>query len=176
MQWTNPKGIGVSVAMFNLIPSQWLMVAKAVAVIGLMAATSFGTLYVARAHYSAIISSQEASYNAALLASAQSYIAEQAAHDQDVTNAGVDHAQNQIALNALSDQLNGVRVKFPARICPSAGKQSPSGSGMDGASGMADARINNALAELQRGIDSIGQRCAQLNIDAIQLNKSVRAK
>ena len=68
--------------------------------------------------------------------------------------------KNKARIAVLTADLNRVRIHIPS--CPA--KDS------NGTSGMASARIDEYLAEAKRSIDSIGERCARLNADAIRAN------
>lgn len=82
--------------------------------------------------------------------------------------AQAQHEQDQLNVNSLYDDLQRVRLHVPASSCIS----TPD-TNQDGASGVAPSRIDTDLAEAQQAIAAIGERCAQLNIDAIALNKTL---
>lgn len=156
--------------MIPFIPLQYQFLAKFIVIGTLAAIISFGTWYVTSDHYEAVIARHAASDAAAVqteLLRQQKLAAKRA---EQTRIAEEQHAKDQLVINRLGTQLAGVQVHLPK--CGSAvSGAGQAGTGSNGSSGVATARADEYLAETQREIQAIGQRCAQLNIDAIESNR-----
>lgn len=123
-------------------------------------------------HYGKLIAATQAAQEEAVSKMQAQQLADAAAREKLIHEAGDQHAKDQLRINDLAAQLNGVRIHFPegasGRSLPQGGISS---GDQNGTCRMASARADEYMAEAQREIDRIGQRCAQLNIDAIQANK-----
>jgi len=144
---------------------------KLATALSLIALGAFGAWYTTSDHYQKQIAEMQAARQTAVSEALSQYLSEKAAHDKAVQLAGDQHAQDQLRINNLTSQLGSVHIHFPSGGAVSEGGTAPQGA--DGTCRMAATRADEYLAEAQRSINLIGQRCAQLNIDAIQAN-SVR--
>jgi len=105
----------------------------------------------------------------AVTVSAQAQLDALASADKLKTEGIDQHAKEQLAANDLFVALGRVRVTTP--ICSCAGTEAAAGSAdSNGASGVATFGDDEALAVVKREMDKIGQRCAQINLDARQAN------
>lgn len=119
-------------------------------------------------HYGKIIATMEAGRADAVAKEQANQLAEKAAKDKIIHDAGEQHAKDQLLINALSSKPNSVRLHLAGGgAMPKAGASTGNSSGT---CGVASTRIDEYLAEAQQAINDIGQRCAQLNIDAINAN------
>lgn len=89
-----------------------------------------------------------------------------------IINAGVQHDADQNTITSLRAQLGGVRIHFPTG-CPES-KPAITSADSGGSAGVAVKGADDYMADAKRAIDDIGQRCAQLNIDAIRLNSEMK--
>jgi len=93
------------------------------------------------------------------------------AYAKTITDAGVQHDQDQIIVNRLATDLQRVRIHIPTCTVPGAAQASADSSG---GTGLLPDTVDDAFAILQAGIDRIVTRCAQLNIDARRANASAQ--
>jgi hypothetical protein len=96
-------------------------------------------------------------------------LAEQASHHADIVKGENQHAEDQLANNALSSRLS--RLQHVAGICASrAARQDQAAKDSNGAGGLLPNRVDAAFAKLQDGLRDYAGRCDQLNIDARKAN------
>ncbi len=121
-------------------------------------------------HYGKIIASVQAAQAEAVAKAQAQQLADAANREKIINDAGEQHAKDQLTINRLGAQLDGMRVHIPTGGCPmpQAGT-SPADTG--GASGVLSAGVDAAFERLQAGVGRLVQRCDQLNIDAAQANK-----
>ena len=144
---------------------------KVAAIIALLVLLIAATWKATSDHYEKIIASMEAAQADAVAKMQEQQLKDAAARDKLLHDAGEQHAQDQLRINSLVFQLNGVRIHFPTGAGGSSLPQGGAASGnQNGTCRMAASRADEYMAEAQRAINDIGQRCAQLNIDAIQSN------
>lgn len=89
-----------------------------------------------------------------------------------IINAGVQHDTDQNTITSLRAQLGGVRIHFPTGC--SVPKPADTRADSGGSAGVAVKGADDYMADAKRAIDDIGQRCAQLNIDAVRLNSEMK--
>jgi len=145
--------------------TQYMKIATA---LGLMLLGAFGAWYTTSDHYQKRIAEMQKAQQTAVAEALTAQLAAAAAHDKQLHDAGDQHAKDQLLINSLTSQLGRVHINFPSG---GAVPQGGTGTGnQDGDCRVAAARADEYMAEAQRAINDIGQRCAQLNIDAIQSN------
>jgi len=165
-------------AVITFIPLQYQFLAKFIVLLALAASAAFGAWYVTSNHYEGVIAQHalnDAEAVKAELLRQQKLLTERA---EQTRLAEEQHAKDQLTINNLAGKLSRVQVNLPkcGGAVPGAGQAS---ANPDGTGGLAAARADEYLAAAQREIQDIGQRCAQLNIDAIaannkQLNNTVK--
>jgi len=140
---------------------------KMAVALAMIAIGAFGAWYTTSDHYQKQIAEIQLAQQKVVADELAQHLAEKAAHEKATQLAGEQHAKDQLRINNLVSQLNGVRIRFPSGgAMPQAG----TGANPDGACRLAAARADEYMAEAQRAINDIGARCAQLNADAIQAN------
>jgi len=80
------------------------------------------------------------------------------------------HATDQLSINRLAGDLNGLRVKLARISCGTLPRTDENTANQDRGTGLLYEAADTAFANLQRGDDEDFQRCDQLNIDATQVN------
>jgi len=86
------------------------------------------------------------------------------AYAERIKQGEVQHDADQATINRLTTDLGRVRVHIPT--CSA-------GAGQDGGAGVFSEATDRAFESLRVGDDQDFQRCDQLNIDAIRLNKNL---
>jgi len=84
------------------------------------------------------------------------------------------HAKDQLTINRLGIELSRVRVHLPAVSCGAVSRAGKDATDSNRKSGLAAARADEYLDEARRAIQDNGQRCSQLNIDAIAANSRTK--
>lgn len=152
--------------------TKYLTGIKIAAALALLAAACYGTWYVTSDHYQKVIDDNQIAADKAVqkqLTENQKLLAENLSLR---TSAEEDRAKNQLITNSFAAKLGSVQFHYAG--CQRALKAGASAQDTDGSAGVADQRINTDLADAKRQIDAIGERCAQLNNDAIEANNSVK--
>ena len=147
----------------------WL---KFAGVAALIAIASYGTWYATSDHYQVKIEAMQRDWQAAYAQATQMQLDESQHNLQLRQTAEAQHAQDQLALNDLAHQLNGMHIHLPA-CGGSAGQTDSTSPSADRAAGIFSARLDAAFAKLQDGIGRLAQRCDQINIDARAMNKAL---
>jgi len=160
------------------VPLQFQFLAKFVLILAIAGIGGFAGWRLTSDYYQSEIFRLRAENDAAVMAELQRQ--QKLTQDRaELTRlAEEQHAKDQLAINHLGAQLAGVRVQLPTG-CGTMPGTAAAGANPDGTGGLATARADEYLAAAQRAIQDIGQRCAQLNIDAIaannkQLNNTVK--
>ena len=130
--------------------------------------TAYGTWYATSDHFEKIAAQKQVETDNAVQAQLIKNQQQQTAHELVVKQSEEQHAKDQLTLNDLAASTNRVQLHI-IRTCP-VPDTSPASANTNAASGVAPDRTDEYLANAQRSINAIAQRCAQLNIDAIQAN------
>ena len=88
------------------------------------------------------------------------------AYANRISQAEVQHDNDQALINRLHDAAGGVRIHLPA--CPSV--TAASDADQDRAAGVFQPGVDQRFAEFQERVGGLIRRCDQLNIDAIRAN------
>ena len=91
------------------------------------------------------------------------------AYAKRITDSGAQHDKDQITINRLAADARRVRVTLPNRCPVSTTTQAATDQDRD--TGLAVERANEYLAQARQSIQELGQRCAELNVDAIRANR-----
>ncbi|MDD5323645.1 MAG: hypothetical protein PHD43_24200, partial [Methylococcales bacterium] len=115
------------------------------------------------------------------LAASQNAVIEQQAQNtaiakyytKNIIQTESEHDKDQATINRLrAAAAGGVRIHFPE--CPGTLPRSAQAeSGQDGSAGLLSNGVDEDFARLQTEVDELVNRCAQLNIDTIRLNREV---
>ncbi len=158
----------------SLFPPEWKFFPKFIALLMVALLSVYGGWYFTSEHYQYKIANMEADVQRVTnneLARLQQMALVDA---KKFRQAEEQHATDQLAITRLGAQLAGVQLKLPAHDCSAVPGITETASNQNGTGGLAAARADEYLAEAQRAIQDIGQRCAQLNIDAIEMNAKIR--
>lgn len=146
---------------------------EGVFIVVLISTACYGTFFTTRLYYKHVIDTNQIAADKAVQ---EKLIENQKLADDLQTirkNAEEQHAKLQLDNNSLSAVLGGVRVHLS--VCRNAlPKAGATGQNSDGTGGLASERADEYMADAQRQINAIAERCAQLNIDAIQRNSEVK--
>jgi len=160
--------------MLPFIPMQWQLLAKFLLLLAVAASAAFGAWRGTSDHYLAEINALNAANSNAVnaeLMRQQKQVAERA---EQTKLAEEQHAQDQLVINRLGNQLAGVRVKLPTVGCDSVSGAGQTTSDSNGTSRILYQRVDAAFARLQTGVGQLIQRCDQINIDAIEANSRTK--
>ena len=139
---------------------------------GLVAVTSYATWYTTSDHYQKELSEQENKWQTAYIASANASLDQAAAVTQIRHDSEVEHGKDQGTINNLAELNRRMQIHIPTRSCEAdaSGTASP---GTDGGTGLFSAGVDAEFAEFSRRTEELINRCAQLNIDTIRLNREL---
>jgi len=150
--------------------TEWKFLAHVVVIVPIIGLSVYGTWYVTSDHYQKVIAEQQVKEDEAARQQLEHLRLLATEHAEKSRQAEEQHAADEITITRLGNQLAGVRIHIPSVSCGAVSGTSQTAADSNGTSGMAAARIDEYLAEAQRAIQDIGQRCAQINIDAIKAN------
>lgn len=88
------------------------------------------------------------------------------AYANRISQAEVQHDQDQALINQLHDAADSVHIHLPT--CP--GNAAAGGADSNGKIGVFSDRVDESFARLQERTSRLFARCDQLNIDAIRAN------
>ena len=91
------------------------------------------------------------------------------AYNKRIIDAETQHDKDTITVNNARIALN--RLPVPIKTCSTTTAAS---TNTNGTSGVAATGDDEAMARFKQGMDEIGNRCADLNIDAIRYNNSIK--
>ena len=154
--------------------SPYLLWIKLAGLILAVAAISALTHRIDKDHYEGIISKTNLERQQAVTIALEQQAVEVAAHQKTIHDAGEQHAQEQITINTLTADVGRLqRVHIPTRR-PAACRDAATGKDPDRETRIFSERVDQAFADLQRDAGQLIQRCDQLNIDARQMNDSLK--
>ena len=136
---------------------------------GVIALSCYGTWYATSDHYEKLAAQVEVENGKEVAAQQATVILLMAADAAQRTEARVQHAKDQLVLNALAARNNSMHVSF-AGSCGGVQAGSKEGSDTGGGGGVLHESVDSLFADLQRRTDAIILRCDQLNNDAIERN------
>lgn len=160
--------------MFSLIPPQYAFLARITAVAAVFSAGGYVGHHITKTHYKAefaqIQADQAAAVSAQLLANAR--LADEQRKKQ--LSAKENHEKNTRTIFDNRVAFDRVRVKIPAVDCSAVPGASEASADSDRVAWALLERRKQTVAELQRGLGELAERCDKLNIDAINRNETAQ--
>jgi len=160
--------------MIPFVPLQYQFLAKFVLILATAGLGGFAGWYVTSDHYLAEINALKVANSNAVNAELMRQQKLAGIRAEKSRLAEEQHAKDQLVISRLGNELGRVRVHLSAIGCGALPGAGQGATDSNGTGRMAAARADEYLEQARRAIQDIGQRCAQLNIDAIASNSRTK--
>lgn len=133
-----------------------------------LAAGSLPAWWITADHYQGVIAQEHEEQQKLVIEQQEQNRLALLAYAKHIAEGSVQHDKDQIIINRLAANARRLRIHFPT--CPVPGDTETSADSDRGARALSNA-LDGAFADLQGAAGSLIERCDQLNIDAIRLNR-----